>query len=48
MTEELELELEESDEHLRLGQKGIFPVEPKATETKPLKPELNTDDLLEM
>ena len=41
MTEELKLEL---DEHIRLGQKVIFPGEPKGTETKPVKPKLNTND----
>ena len=48
MTEEFKLELVESDEHLRLGQKGIFPMKPMGTEVKPLKPILNTDDLLEL
>ena len=47
MTEEFKLELVELDEHLRLGQKGIFPMKP-GTEAKPLKPILNTDDLFEL
>ena len=47
MTEEFKLELVELDEHLRLGQKGIFPMKP-GTEVKPLKPILNTDDLFEL
>ena len=45
MAEELNLEPEDSEEHRRLGQKGIFPAEPTRTETKPLKPKLNTNDL---
>jgi len=45
MAEELNLEAEDSEEHRRLGQKGIFPAKPTRTETKPLKPELNTEDL---
>jgi hypothetical protein len=48
ITEELKLELGDSDEHICLGQKGIFPGKPRATETKPAKPRLNTDDLLEL
>ena len=48
MTEEFKLELVELGEHLRLGQRGIFPMEPMGTEAKPLKPMLNTDDLLEL
>ena len=48
MTEELKLELGDADEHIRLGQKGIFPGAPKVIETKPLKPKLNTDDLPEL
>jgi len=48
MTEELKLELVDAEEHRRLGQKGIFPADPKVIEMKPLKPELNTDDLLEL
>ena len=47
ITEEFKLELVELDEHLRLGQKGIFPREPMS-EVKPLKPTLNTDDLFEL
>jgi len=48
MTEELKLELVDSAEHLRLGLKGIFPKEPMGSETKSVKPKLNTDDLLEL
>jgi hypothetical protein len=48
MTEELNLELVGAEEHRRLGQKGIFPPEPKVAEIKPLKPKLNTDDLFEL
>ena len=48
MTEEFKLELVELGEHLHLGQKGIFPMEPVGTEAKPLKPILNTDDLFEL
>jgi hypothetical protein len=48
MAEELKLEPEGCEEHRRLGQMWIFPREPKVTETKPLKPQLNTDDLLEL
>jgi len=40
--EELKLELGDCDEHIRLGQKGIFPGELKGTETKPVKPKPNT------
>jgi hypothetical protein len=48
MMEELDLEVEDSEEHRSLGHKGIFPPEPRRTEPKPLKPKLNTDDLLEL
>ena len=48
MAEELDLEPEDSEEHRRLGQKGIFLAEPTRTETNPLKPKLNTDDLFEV
>lgn len=48
MTKALKLELVGTEEHCHLGQKGIFPVEPKVTETKPLKPKLNTNDLFEL
>lgn len=46
--EELKLELGDADEHIRLGQRGIFPGKPRSIETKLLKPKLNTDDLLEL
>ena len=47
MTEELKLELSESEEHRHLGQKGVFPAKPRGIETKQPKPELNTDDIVE-
>ena len=47
MMEELKLELGDCDEHIRLGQKGIFPGKARCIETKPVKPTLNTEDLLE-
>ena len=48
MTEELKLEPVDAEEHRRLGLMGFFPPEPKASEMKPLKPKLNTDDLFEL
>ena len=47
MTDELELELVDAEEHRYLGQKGIFMMKREVDEMKPLKPKLNTDDLFE-
>ena len=47
MTDELELELVDAEEHRYLGQRGTFIMKREVDEMKPLKPKLNTDDLFE-